>query len=484
MKNDNANGRIKPLVLDVDGTFLKTDMLYECFWAGLGKDPLRVLSLSFRHFNDPARLKHELARVARLRTDLLPTNPEIEALAERSSAAGREVVLASASDRMLVERLAADHGISARVYASDGETNLKGRTKAEALIAAYGENGFDYAGDSRADRLVWEKAENVLVVGEQPRVEQELTARGKNVTRFEGGWRMRDLVRALRPHQWVKNVLLLLPMLAAHDFTLETLTLVVLGMVAFSFAASSIYIINDLLDLEADRLHPTKRHRPFASGAVPISVGMASFVVLALTALALGAALGWAFLGVLVVYMLASLAYSLKLKRMRWIDIAMLASLYTLRVVAGAAAGQVEVSGFMLAFIYPIFFTLGCVKRMTELTLADNEERLPGRGYARSDRGDLLNMAILGTVAAVLIFFFYTFSEQARTLYPARWLLWLAMIPITAWLIRMVRLGYFGKQDYDPIVFAMRDKRGIGLLLITLSLMFYAAGLWQEWFGL
>jgi len=258
---------------------------------------------------------------------------------------------------------------------------------------------------------------------------------------------------------------------------------VVLGMVAFSAAASSIYIVNDLLDLEADRLHATKHRRPFASGAVPIRVGMGAFMALAAIALGLGFLLGPAFLGVIVGYMALSLAYSLRLKRMRWIDIATLSGLYTLRVVAGAAAGRVDVSIYMLIFIFPIFMTLGCVKRLTELTLATSDERLPGRGYARRDRSDLRNVAILGMAGTLVVFFLYTLSEQARALYPTRWILWVAMIPMGMWLLRMLRLGFFGKQDYDPIVFAMRDKRGIGLLLLTLSMMFYAAGLWQEWFA-
>jgi 4-hydroxybenzoate polyprenyltransferase len=181
--------------------------------------------------------------------------------------------------------------------------------------------------------------------------------------------------------------------------------------------------------------------------------------------------------------MALSLAYSLRLKRLRWIDIFTLAALYTLRVVAGAAASRVDASVFMLIFIFPVFVTLGCVKRLTELTLANNDERLPGRGYGRPDRSDLVNVASLGMAGALVIFFLYSFSEQARALYPTQWLMWVALIPIAGWLFRMIRLGYYGKQDYDPIVFALKDKRGIGLLMITLSLMFYAAGLWQRWFG-
>lgn len=472
---------VKPLVLDVDGTFLKTDMLFETFWAGLGRDPLGTLR-ALRHFRDIAALKAALAAVAGLRTDLLPVNPEIADLALKSRMAGREVVLASASDQSLVARLAHEYGLDQRVFASDGVTNLKGPAKAAALVAAYGEKGFDYAGDSAVDIAIWEHAENALVVGAVPSA-RALSARGQNLVEFAGGWRWQGLIKALRPHQWVKNILLVLPVIAAHRFDLATLIPVLWGIMAFSAAASSIYIVNDLLDLEADRLHPTKCRRPFASGDVPIGAGMAAFGVLMVLALGVAAALNGAFLAVVVGYMAISLAYSLKLKRMRWVDIATLAALYTIRVVAGAAAGQVDVSIYMLIFIFPVFVTLGCVKRLTELTLATSDDRLPGRGYGRGDRGDLLNVAGLGTVGAVLIFFLYSVSDQGRLLYPTTWILWVAMIPMALWLVRMVMLGWFGKQDYDPIVFAMRDKFGIGILMITLSLMFWAAGLWAKWFA-
>ncbi len=473
---------VKPLVLDVDGTFLKTDMLFETLWAGLGSDPIATIRATAANFRHPERLKAELARIAPLRTDLLPVNPEVADLALRSRMAGREVVLASASDRSLVTRLAADYGLSERVFASDVTCNLKGPLKAAELVGAYGDRGFDYAGDNKVDMAVWEHAENAIVVGPVPQA-RELAARGQNVVEIGGGWNWRALVKALRPHQWVKNVLLFLAMIAAHRFDLATLVPILWGIVAFSAAASSIYIVNDLLDLEADRLHPTKCRRPFASGDVPITVGMAAFAALAVLAIGVAAALNLAFLGVVVLYMITSLAYSLKLKRMRWIDISALAALYTIRVIAGAAAASVDVSIYMLIFIFPIFITLGCVKRLTELTLATSDDRLPGRGYGRPDRGDLLNVAMLGTFGALLIFFLYSLSDQGRALYPTTWILWVAMVPMALWLVRMVMLGWYGKQDYDPIVFAMRDKFGIGLLMIILSLMFWAAGLWSQWFG-
>ncbi len=473
---------LKPLVLDVDGTFLKTDLLFEGFWAGLGRAPLATLRIAATRFTDPVRLKAELAALVPLRTDLMPVNPAVAELAQAAQAEGREVSLASASDVRLVRQLAQDFGLSERVFASDGQVNLKGAAKAGALVAAFGERGFSYAGNEATDMAVWDHAEAAVVVGNVAPA-QALPARGVPVLQLPGGWQMRALWKAIRPHQWVKNVLLILPMIAAHRFDMATLVPILLGMVAFSFAASSIYIVNDLLDLEADRLHPTKCHRPFASGAVPIRVGMIAFLGLTVLALGIAAALNAGFLGIVVLYMVTSLAYSLRLKRMRWVDIATLAALYTIRVVAGAAAGQVEVSVYMLIFIFPVFIALGCVKRLTELTLAKNDERLPGRGYGRPDRGDLLNVAGLGVFGALLIFFLYSVSDQGRVLYPDTWLMWLALLPMGWWLIRMVALGWFGKQDYDPIVFALRDKFGLGILMMTLSLMFWAAGLWAKWFG-
>ncbi len=470
----------KPLVLDIDGTLLRTDMLFENVWAGLGTDPIRTIKAGASLFRNPARLKEAVYNIADIRVDLLPVNTEVLEYAKAAQADGREVILASASDERLVKALADHHGFDGAIGSKDGH-NLKGANKAAALVERYGKGGFDYAGDDSSDTAIWDVADKAIIVGTAGGAAARYPS--EKVTTFDAPHKSSEAIRAMRPHQWVKNVLLFLPMIAAHQFGLSSFGLIILGIMAFSAAASCIYIVNDLLDLEADRLHVKKCKRPFAAGTVPIKTGMMICAGLGVFALGLGAFLGIAFFGVVALYMILSLAYSLKLKRMRWIDIFTLASLYTIRVVAGAAASRVDASIFMLIFIFPIFVTLGCVKRLTELTLATNDDRLPGRGYGRPDRPDLLNVGILGMIGALVIFFLYSFSEQARMLYPSQWLLWVALIPIAAWLNRMVRLGWYGKQDYDPIVFALKDKRGIGLLLITLSLMFYSAGLWQKWFG-
>ncbi len=467
----------KPLVLDADGTLLRTDMLLEGFWKGLGTDPIATLK-AVTLVGDRAAFKAEIAKIAPLRVDLLPMNEDILALADAAKDEGREVAIASASDVAYVQPLADHLGIK-RVFASAGGVNLKGTAKANALVEAYGEAGFDYAGNDKSDRKIWDHADHAIVVGAAGGGAKGLSP----VTQVSGVWSPLAVLKSMRPHQWVKNVLLFLPMIAAHAFYMETILAICLGIASFSAAASCIYIVNDLLDIEADRLHVKKKRRPFAAGTVPIPIGMLTCLVLGGFALGLGFAISAHFFAVVAFYMVLSLAYSLRLKRLRWIDIAALASLYLLRVVAGAAASKVDASIFMLIFIFPIFVTLGCVKRMTELALAKDHKRLPGRGYARRDLGDLLNMSVVGMVGALVVFFLYTYSDQALALYPDQWLLWVALLPIGAWLYRMIRLGYLGRMDYDPIVFALTDRRGLGYLLITLGLMFYAAGLWTQWFG-
>lgn len=463
-----------PLVLDVDGTLLKTDMLLESFWRALGQAPIACLKHCFTHLNNRAKLKEGLAELAQLRTDLLPVNDEILECANAARAEGRKLVLASGSDQSLVQGLSEDLKLDAEVYASDGENNLTGRRKADKLVAEFGKAQFEYAGNSHVDKPIWDVSDRAIIVGRHPSIAKDLEKNGVQVKSIPQRWRKRDLLRALRPHQWVKNVLLFLPLISSHQFDLTFWLLALVAAGVFSAAASSIYIVNDLLDLEADRQHPTKRRRPFAAGSVPIAVGMVASVGLGVLALGVAAFVNMNLFWIAALYMALSLAYSLKLKRLRWIDIATLGALYTIRVIAGAIVVNAAATGFLVAFIYSTFVTLGCVKRLTELTLAKSDGTLPGREYARSDRGDLLNVAILGIAGSLLVFFLYSFSEAATLLYPTKWQLWLAMLPLAAWQIRMVYLGWKGKQDYDPIVFAMRDRYGLALIALMLTAMLTA----------
>lgn len=462
------------LIVDIDGSLLRTDMLFECFWAALGRHPVQCLIVLWKHLFDRALLKQQLAGLAELDVDLLPVRPVIVEMIARAKRDRREVILASGSDQTLVSAMAARVG-GIGTIASDGVVNLTSHTKARVLVERFGVQGFDYVGDSRADIPVWKATRKIIIVAPGARLAKTVSQLEKPVETVGDQKSMRHLARALRPHQWIKNILLLLPIVAAHSVGWANLSMVLLAIVVFSAAASSIYIVNDLLDLSADRRHPTKRRRPFAAGDVSIQAGMLASVVLGSAALVGAGLISWSFLAIIVIYMMLSLAYSLVLKRLRWVDVSTLAALYTLRVVAGAVAGGVAMTGWLAVFIFPVFLALGCVKRLVELGKAQGEAPLPGRGYARRDRGDLRNIAVTAAVAALVVFGLYTFSEIAGLLYGKLWLLRLSGVAVALWLARMVMRGWQGRMDYDPIVFALRDPVGVGLMGIGAALILRAA---------
>lgn len=467
-----------PLVVDLDGTLLATDSLYESFWAGLGQAPVFTLLRVLRNISNPSRLKSVLATRVQPDIENLPLRQEVLEHIAQAQQAGRAVVLASGADQRIVDAVAQRLGLAGVHLGSNGTTNLTGAAKAAALVARFGAKGFAYMGDSRADIPVWQAAGQAIVIAPNAKLRRRVEALTlPNVTFIATPPAPLALLRAMRPHQWVKNLLLFLPMLAAHQFDLATFGAILLGVASFCAAASSIYIVNDLLDLSADRQHAQKRFRPFASGTAKIAHGMALSFGLGVLSLLMAASLGWGMFGLMLLYMALSLAYSLKLKRLRWLDVFMLATLYTLRVVAGTLAGQLVLSGWLANFIFPVFLALGCVKRLTELAGAAPGKALAGRGYAPEDRADLRNIAIAATVAATVIFGLYTFSNIASALYIAPWLLRLAALIIPIWLARMILRGWQGRMNHDPIVFALTDAPGVALLLFGAVLVLSAAGL-------
>ncbi len=465
-----------PLVVDVDGSLLKTDLLLESFWAALGRHPVLCLLAVLRFALNRPMLKLKLAEMAALNIDLVPLRDDVVKLMEKAGGEGREVVLASGSHISLVERLSARLGLGAGALGTDGLVNLTGHNKAAALVARFGKGGYAYIGDSAIDIPVWQAGAGGYVVAARGRLVRKIAAAGVNIDPIGARATRLPLLKSMRPHQWVKNILLLLPLLAAHRTDALGLALAAWGIAVFSAAASSIYIVNDLMDLEADRQHETKRKRPFASGEAGILAGMGLSAGLGIAALVGAWLLSWQMAAIVALYMGLSLSYSMGLKRLRWVDIVMLAALYTLRVVAGSVAVGVAMSGWLGAFIFPIFLALGGVKRLIELGKTRDEAPLPGRGYARQDRADLRNISITASVGALVIYMLYTYSEIAARLYENLWEIRLAAIPVGLWLVRMIALGWKGRMDYDPIVFALRDPIGLALVGAGAFLLVQAAG--------
>jgi len=463
-----------PLVADLDGTLIRSDTLLECFWKGMGVAPVRTVVTAFRLFRNRAALKRAMAEIATPEAETIPLDEDVAQFLADARDEGRPVHLVSGATKPLVEKIADVHGPFDGFDGSDGRENLTAHNKAARLTARFGARGFDYIGDSAADIPVWQAARQGYVARPRPAFLRLLKVKGLEPSPIGQRWRKRDLVHALRPHQWLKNFLLFLPLIAGHRTDPAGFFSVVLGIMAFSALASSIYIVNDLIDLDADRVHETKRNRPFASGRVPIKIGMATSLGLGVLGLGLGAFLGGWMVVVLLVYLVSTLSYSMHLKRVRWVDVTMLASLYTLRVVAGAVAGGVEASGWLFGFIFPIFLSLGCVKRLTELSRAKGDGFLPGRRYQPKDRDDLLNVSIVAGLAAVMVFFAYSLSDTALALYQPVRLLWVVALLLALWLGRMVLTGWKGQQDYDPIIFAITDRIGVGLFALSVAVLFYA----------
>ncbi len=465
---------LTPLVLDVDGTLLRTDMLYENFWAAMGHDSRATLRALATRWTRPNLLKGELREIAEPNVALLPVRPAVVELAQRARQDGREVYLASGSDHGLVDAVARRLDLPGTHFGSDGTRNLTEQTKAQALIDRFGAGGFDYAGNSAADLPAWTAARRIIAVSPGAAMRRRLGAMGKPLQIVDDRTGFAALWHELRPHQWIKNVLLLLPLLVAHEFGVTAVLSALMAALAFSVGASSIYILNDLLDLEADRLHPKKRERPIASGALPIREAMGASAVLVALALMLAWLAGPPVAGLTALYMVTSLSYSLWLKRHRWVDLFSLAFMFLLRVLTGAAAAQIAMPIWVLAFVFTVFLTLACVKRMTELARSKQRGKLPGRGYSFDDFKTLEWVAGLGIAASSALFLAYAFSGHSAARYETQWLFALAVLPIAVWLFRVVRLSELGREDYDPIEFVTHDRAGLLIAALGAGLVLLA----------
>jgi 4-hydroxybenzoate polyprenyltransferase len=394
------------------------------------------------------------------------------------------VELVSAADRRVVEAVAGHLDLFDAAHGSDGRRNLGGAAKAEFLVERFGEGGFDYLGDHANDLAVWARARRALLAGARPGTERraraEAQARGApDPERLDApppaGRRALAYLRALRPHQWLKNLLIFLPLLAAHGQSEPGWSAALLAFVAFSLTASAVYCLNDLMDLEADRAHPRKRARPFASGDVPVAHGAAVGIGLLVAGFGLGYSVSPLFFGVLTVYFGATSLYSLALKRELVIDICMLAGLYTLRVLAGSVAAELQLSPWMLALSVFLFLALAAMKRQTELVDMAREGRSEsaGRAYIPSDLPVVTMMAVAAGYTAVLVLALYIYSPAVQRLYVSPLLLWGAPPILLYWVSRMVMIAHRGEMEDDPVLFAVRDgislACGAGILAVGLT---------------
>jgi 4-hydroxybenzoate polyprenyltransferase len=467
-----------PLCIDLDGTLVRSDLLIEALFALLAKDPLAALRAPVWLLRGKAFLKAQVARRTDLDVTSLPYNERLIAYLREQRAAGRRLVLATASPMKFAQQVAEHLGFFEEVVATDGAVNLSGVHKAEALVQRFGERGFDYAGNGRPDLAVWRRTRHALLVDPAPRVAKAARRLASIEAVIENGrCGLNDYLKALRLHQWTKNLLVFIPMLAAHRAAeLELLSQAMIAFLAFGLCASSVYLLNDLLDLPTDRAHPNKRMRPFAAGTVPLAHGVVLVPVLLVSAFGLSLYLPPLFAAVLALYYLSTLAYSLWLKRVVLVDVLLLAGLYTLRVLAGAAAVQIAPSFWLLAFSVFLFLSLALAKRHAELKvlLVHGSTKTQGRGYLAADLDALLSLGTAAGYMAVLVLALYINSTEINELYRRPEAIWLLCPLLLYWISRVWLGAHRGKLHDDPIVFALKDHVSRLVLVIGMAILLAA----------
>ncbi len=477
---------VPALCVDLDGTLVKSDTLSDSICILAHQAPWRLAQLPFWLLQGRAHFKAKLAALALPDPAHLPYNAELMVYLRQQAATGRTLVLATGADQHLAERVAQHVGFFHSVLASDGATNLTGKKKLRLLEERFGPGGFDYIGNSHADVPLLRAAASAHLAnparGLRRRVQvlhgQTSPAATQPQIFLDRAPRGRTLLRTLRVHQWAKNALLFLPLLLAHKLRGPAFLVELLAFLCFCGVASATYILNDLLDIEADRQHPRKRTRPFASGDLRIPAGAALSLALAAGAVALSLhALPVAFTLWLGIYATSTLAYSLRLKRRVLIDVLLLSALYTLRILAGAAAVRVPVSPWMAAFSIFFFFSLALVKRFSELENLRLRGAIPanGRGYRVQDLEQLRSFGTASAYASILIFALYINNPEVGQLYRHPHRLWLMTPVLLWWLSRIWLKASRAELEEDPVVFALTDRASLLAGLMMAAIAVFAA---------
>lgn len=447
------------LCVDLDGTLIKSDSLFDAFWQLVRTNPLQVWRVPLWLLGGRARLKMEVAQRAPLDAARLPYNAELLRYLSAQKREGRALYLVTGADSVLAERVAAHLRLFEGVLGSDGQTNLTGSRKLAQLKARF--RAYDYIGNERADAAILAEAREAMVANPTPGLRLALRIRRIRVARTFEDRRptLRTLIQAIRVHQWAKNFLIVVPLLLSHRLSARSMSAAAAAFFCFSFMASANYLVNDMLDIESDRRHPGKRLRPFAAGDLPVAWGMVLAVFLFVASVALLPWLPGAFAFWLGLYIVATVSYSLFLKRIALVDVLLLSGLYTLRLLAGGAATETVISQWLAGFSSFLFLSLAMVKRFSEIELlrAQGATATHGRGYLASDLEQIRSFGTASAYAAVVVFMLYIARPDVTELYRHAARLWLVVPLLIYWLSRVWLLASRGELQDDPVVFAMRD---------------------------
>lgn len=465
-----------PLAVDLDGTLVATDTLFEAALSLVRQRPWSILLFWVWLTRGKAVLKSQIARQVTLHAESLPYRTELVKYLQYERSKGRPIVLATAAPRTIADRVAACVGVFDAVLASTDALNLKGARKRDALVTLYGSRGFDYIGDSRSDKPVWTACRIGHVAGRLRQLPRSVlaagTSQGETFPAQRAG--VRIWLREIRLYQWVKNLLVGVPAFLNHYVDWEILKALVMAFLAFSLVASATYILNDIFDLEADRRHPRKRMRPVASGQIPIVHGISIAAALLAGGILLGLAVGLNLVFCLVIYVVLTSLYSGYIKGKPIIDVVALAMLYTLRVYAGGLVARAYVSPWLFQFSIFLFLSLAFVKRYSELRRTRHQLPLKvhGRNYEVRDLS-IISQAGLGSgLLASLVLALYVNGGEIEKLYPHRQVLWGVCPLFIYWIIRVWLIAHRGNMNEDPVLFAFRDRVSYIVVFLIAVLVF------------
>jgi 4-hydroxybenzoate polyprenyltransferase len=465
----------RPLCVDLDGTLVKSDTLADSLMVLARCHPTALLHAPFWAIKGKAHLKSQVGSLVTLDVAHLPYNRPLLDYLRDEHAAGRKLYLATGADGVLARSIATHLGIFDGVMASDGTVNLTANNKLLDLEQRFAGDGFDYIGNALPDLPLLQGARQAMLANPHLRLNSALKSRNIPVSRKFLDRSRFPLAKALRLHQWAKNLLVFLPFLLAHSFRAASALTALVAFFCFSLTASATYIFNDLLDLEQDRAHLNKRNRAFAAGDLSVPAGVCISLLLAAVALIAAAYLPRTFLAYLLLYLVTTLTYSFALKRIVLVDVVILSSLYTIRMLAGAAATRTPISPWLAAFSVFLFLSLAMVKRFSELQNLHARGVNPtnGRGYLLSDTEQLRSFGTSSAYASIVIFALYINGHDVVALYHHASRMWLITPLLILWISRVWLLASRGELDEDPVVFALTDRMslllGLGVLLVAYS---------------
>lgn len=461
-----------PLVVSLDGALIRSNLAIEAAFAALASRPVDALRCCVGRAGGRARLRACIAGLVELDPATLPYDDDVLALIAQARCEGRRVYLATSIDDRLAQAVASHLGVFDGTFGSTPQRDLTGDHRADRLVEAFGAGGFDYVGASRDDLPAFERARMAIVAAGRADLQRRLKTSRSTVLPGRP-YKLARILDAIRLEQWSKNLLVFVPILTSLKLNAATVTSATALFIAFSLCASAGYIFNDLVDLRSDRRHPEKRRRPFAAMDVPLGVGLALIPALLVAAGAIALALSADVARILLVYLAATTAYSLVLKRKLLLDVITLGSLYTLRVYAGAVAIGVPLSGWLLLFSIFIFTSLALVKRCSEMTLrlGNGLSDPTDRDYRASDLPALFSVAAAAAFSAVVIFALYVESDAVRAIYARPENLLFAVPVLVYWLARIMILAHRGLIVIDPIMFALRDRASWACALLTAAII-------------